>query len=160
VDESLQALGRLARAHFAQEIARAVCAIHRACGQAWWQVCAQARQREQRRGLRPLCAIPDRCGGARCCARLWMKRVAVYPQRLWKLPGTSLWMNCCRPCASWLPPGLRKKSPAGCALSTGAVDKRGDKSVHRRRSASNGAGSARFAQILLSVAGSGVYLYL
>jgi len=28
------------------------------------------------------------------------------------------------------------------------VDKRGDKSVHSRRSASNGAGCARFAQIL------------
>jgi len=35
VDESLQPLRRLARARFAQEIASAVCAIHRACGQAW-----------------------------------------------------------------------------------------------------------------------------
>jgi len=68
---------------------------------------------------------------------------------------TSLWMNRCRPWAAWLAPTLRKKSPGPSALSTEPVDKHGDKSVHRRGSASNGAACARFAQFLIAAAARG-----
>ncbi|GMV30212.1 MAG: hypothetical protein AMXMBFR59_23370 [Rhodanobacteraceae bacterium] len=74
----------------------------------------------------------------------------VYPQRLWKPPVTSLWMKCCSPWCALVSRGLRKFSPAGLSLSTGPVDKRGSKSVHKRRIASNDAALARIAQELRS----------
>lgn len=86
---------------------------------------------------------PDPVSGVHDAAR-------DYPQGLWKPPVTSLWMDRCRPWYGWLAHALRKISPAPPALSTGAVDKHGDKSVHSIRSASGGAARARIAQTLLS----------